>query len=208
MTELARQALTAGLGLGEFVFAFWLLATCSLLVLVPLAVVATGPLVDPVAVLVALSPSRAARMALLAIAASALAFFLLVASWFGTPLAIALAVVAVVVFLYGYAGVCVAIGDRALRSVGIDAPMWLASIVGVVVLRVLRLVPVVGGIAHAAVAFIGFGAASAALTDKAVSWHRRRLPDEEQFAGERITEWDEVLRLDDEGRQQPPGDRG
>jgi hypothetical protein len=84
----------------------------------------------------------------------------------GIPFGIALLLAAIPVLLIAYVTSAWMVGRRVLRSR--SAGRWAALLVGWLILRVLALIPVVGGLVWLAATVVGLGALAVAL------WRARR----------------------------------
>lgn len=191
MGQLLRDMLAVATG-AEWGFSWTVWAGISGLAIVGGLVCATvgQRMLDPVVVLVALRPGRVARWMALVAVASPGAFALLVFSFVGIPLAVLGFFGGLLATGLGYLAIAAVAGDRLARLAGSHPPPWVAMLIGIALLRLLRLVPLhVGAALHTAVIWAAYAAACAAALDLAWSWHRRRMPDHEQFAGEQLIEW-------------------
>lgn len=173
-----------------FSFSVWAGVTAVLLLAGTMLAAAVPQVLDPIAVEVALRPRRVALWAPITLVVLPAATVALVLTIIGAPLAILLLFGALVGGALGYLGAGLILGDRVLTRAGYVAPPWLACIVGVLLLRLVRLVPVIGGALHLIVALFALAAAAVIARDLAWSWHLRRLPDDVQFRDEGIIEWD------------------
>lgn len=176
--------------LTQFSFAIWAAVTLLLLLVAPLLAVVARRVIDPVAVVVGLQPRRIGVWLPGTVIGGPLVIGLFAVSVVGVPIAVLLLFAAALVAGIGYLAVAIVLGDRVARMAGRPVEPWLAMVLGVLLLRALRLVPILGGPVHAIVLLIGLAAGTAVCADLAWSWHRRRLPDEVQFAGEDLIEWD------------------
>lgn len=193
MGSLVSDVTRALLGLGtDLSLIAWGFVTVLLVAIGPM-LVHVGPRVfGPPARLAAAEPTRVTGWSfafVLSLTVSAL-------------LAMALAIVAAPVLLLlltwalgagfvGYFAMAWLLGDRiaAWSGAAQAPPPWLAALLGLVVIRLVRLVPFVGGLLHAVVILAGCGAVTAVTWRLALAWHRRRMPDAQQFAGEVLVEW-------------------
>jgi hypothetical protein len=99
-------------------------------------------------------------------------------------------ILAILVGMAGYLAMGRLFGEVTARKLGAgEAPPWLAALIGIAILRLVRLVPILGAAAHSLLVWIAFSAASIATVRMAWSWHKRRLPDAVQFRGETLVEW-------------------
>ena len=190
MSALLRELGEFALGLsGDLSLTVWLLITLVVVLTGTILSVVARPVIDPVAVIVALEPGAAAVWMFVSAAAVPLLTMLLVYSLVGIPLAV-LGVLAVALGAgLGYLAVAIVLGDRLTRAVGRPLHPAAAMLVGIALLRLVRLVPFVGAPIHSLAAWFGFGAVSLLSWRLLVSFHRRRMPDNEQFAGEQLIEW-------------------
>lgn len=180
--------MATGIGF-EFSVAAWAGMSALLLVAAPIVVRVSAPLIEPIAVDMAVHPARVARWMLLGPVGAALVTVMLVATIVGAPLAIIFLFAAVLAGGAGYVALCLVAGHQLMRMSGHQLPDWQSVIVGVLIARLVRLLPLVGGPLHGIIVWAGFAAAAALSWDAALSWHRRRLPDRMQFPDEEIIEW-------------------
>ncbi len=181
--DLGRVAL----GLTPFSWLLWGYVTVLLLVTGPVFVQVAPKVVDPPARLLATDPVRVAvwlPLSLLTTVCVTLATFVTIIAPLLMPVFVLLVGIA------GYLALGRLVGAQAWRWVADDEPgPWLAALVGILLLRVVRLVPYAGAFAHSLLVWIGFAAATCAATRAAWAWHRRRMPDVVQFRGETLVEW-------------------
>ena len=196
-TRLASDIAGLLFGSGAVDPGIWALVTASLLVLGALAIGATGSFVDAGAVQLITRPRRVALWMIVGPVATAFVFSTAVVTIIGIPLAILVALAALVVGMYGYLSVAraVASGLAGQWSSGLAGLGW--TLAAVVALRMLRLIPAVGGMLHGAIVWIAFGAGMLVMVDRFRSWQARRLPDEEQFPGP-VIEWEDPREGDRE----------
>lgn len=181
---------------GEFSWLIWIGVTLSLIALAMVLTTIAHRLVDPIAVQLQIHRSRVAAWVPLSIIGWSLLGGMLLISLIGAPLVIVVILVAAGAGYVGIVALALVVGTRIMVAVrGVEPPPWQAAIVGMLVLRLVRVIPFVGAFAFGVITLIGMAAASALLWDKALSWHRRRLPDDVQFAGETLIEWDDVREL-------------
>lgn len=192
MGPLVGDVLRVALGIDTpFSWALWAFVTVVVLVVGVTMGVATPGVIDPVAVQAGSRPNRV----LLWMPLSVLAFLGLVLFLAVTIVGIPFAGMLVPVFLVtaglGYIALARLLGDRLVRRLGSggDVHPAVAMLVGLLLLRALRLVPFIGAAAHSLVGWYGLAATTVVAWDVAWSWHRRRMPDAEQFAGETLVEW-------------------
>lgn len=175
------------LGLTPFSLLLWGYVTVLLLVVGPVFTQVAPKVVDPPARLMATDPVRVTLWMPLSFMVLVGGTVALLITIFG---ALLMPLVAILVGIAGYLAFARLLGERVAGAAGMQAPApWLASVVGIVLLRLLRLVPVVGAAAHSLVAWVGFAAATCIVVGAAWSWHRRRMPDRVQFRGETLIEW-------------------
>ena len=175
------------LGLTPFSFALWLYVSVLLLIVGPVFVQVAPKVVDPPARLIATDPVRVVvwmPLSVLLLVAVTVALFITILGAMLMPLA------AILVGMAGYLAIARLIGEQLGAKVGLAtvAP-WLAAAIGIGVLRVVRLVPILGAPAHSLVAWVGFAAATCITVRQGRQWWLRRLPDERQFRGETLVEW-------------------
>lgn len=175
------------LGLTEFSFFLWAYVSAILLLVGPVFVQVSPQVIDPPARLLATDPVRVTIWMPISVIGLFLVTLFLLITIFGAML---MPILAILVGLAGYLAVGRLLGEQLGRAAGLaEVAPWLAAFVGILVLRLVRLVPYVGAPAHSLVAWVGFAAASCTTVAMAWSWYRRRLPDEQQFRGETLIEW-------------------
>ncbi len=186
--ELARDIIAAAFGLGGLSIEIWLLITVGMLVSAAVVLAAMPSWTDAIASEVTLDPARTVRWVLLATAGWAITFTTFVVTIIGIPLAMLVALAVPMVTLGGYVGISQAI---AARLVG----RWDSLLAGIgwtllvlLVLRALRLVPLVGGVLQGVIVWLALAAGTMVTWDLVRSWHARRMPDAEQFP-EGVIEW-------------------
>ncbi|MCW2950501.1 MAG: hypothetical protein JWN41_1514 [Thermoleophilia bacterium] len=192
MTSLLRDVLHLMLGIGlTFRPMVWALVTLVLLLVAPLVVTVSPRVMDPPGVLLAKFPERVAAWLggslVLTFATMLFLFVTIVAA----PAAFLVPVFVVVATLGGFFAFARIVGDVLVRrfASGTSPPPWAAVCVGIVVLRLVRVVPFAGAALFSVVLWIGYAAMCAVTWDAARSWHRRRMPDARQFHGETLIEW-------------------
>jgi hypothetical protein len=187
IVELFVDLAQVALGLTPFSWLVWAYVTILLLVVGPVFVQVAPRLVDPPARLLATDPLRVAVWMPLSLLAAFLATVLLFITIFGAMLA---PIGAIALLGAGYLGIARLLGERLLTPLGpASAQPWLAALAGIVVLRLVRLVPYVGAPAQALVGWVAFAAATCVAVRAGRQWWRRRLPDRVQFRGETLVEW-------------------
>ena len=175
------------LGLTPFSWLLWAYVSVLLLAVGPVFTQVAPKVVDPPARLIATDPVRVTIWMPLSVLLLFFGTIALVITIFGAML---MPIVAILVGLAGYLAIARLVGERLGAWLGLaQVPPWLASLLGILVLRALRLVPFVGAAAHSLVAWIGFAAASVVAWQMARQWYRRRMPDARQFRGELLVEW-------------------
>lgn len=181
------DAAQVALGLTTFSWLAWAYVTVLLLVVGPTFVQVAPKVVDPPARLIATDPMRVAVWMPLSIGLFAGATIVLMITIFGAVLA---PIGAAMLGMAGYLAISRLLGERLLAPLarGAVAP-WLASLAGIAVLRVVRLVPYVGAPAQSLVLWVGMAATTCIAVRMGRQWWRRRLPDEVQFRGETLVEW-------------------
>jgi hypothetical protein len=181
--DLARVAL----GLAPLSLAAWAYVTVLVLLVGPVMAQAAPRLVDPPARLLAADPLRVAvwlPLSTLVLVMGTIALAITIIGAVLAPLA------AIGLALVGYLALAVLVGERLLQRAGVASPApWLAALVGLLLVRLVRLVPLVGGLAHSIALWIGFAAATCIALRMLRSHWRRRLPDADQFRGETLVEW-------------------
>lgn len=186
--NLGADTLKILLGFTTFSWIAWGLTSVLLLVTGPILVQAMPRFVDPVSRKVVLDPLKVVIWMPLSTGAAFLITIGLVITIFGAVLA---PLFILGLLLVGYLAVARIIGSKVLPATiqHTDFSPLLTTMVGILILRVVRLVPVVGALTHSLLIWIGFAAACLTAVEAARRWWRRRLPDEQQFRGELLVEW-------------------
>jgi hypothetical protein len=180
-------------------YTFWLFVT---LVLVASGVVLATigeRLLRPISVEVALRPGRVLLWMPLSIIAIPLAMTALILTIIGAGLAVIL-VLAIPVFVgVAYCAVGELVGVDVLRR-SRDAAVHpaVAVAVGVTLLRLTKLVPFFGPLIQLLILWFLLAAVCAVLKDAAWSAYRRRLPDDVQFEGDGVVEWNPPAAAEDD----------
>ncbi len=190
ISDAARALFGVGVG---FSFVAWLFVTILLVSLGPMFVQVAPRLYGPPARQAGADLPRtiawsAGFIALLLLSALVAMATVIVAA----PILLVLLAWALGAGFVGYFAIAWLVGERILvriRDLEEAPPAWLSTLVGLAVIRAVRLVPFVGGIAHAIAILLGCGACAAVSWRLAVGWHRRRMPDAKQFDGEVLVEW-------------------
>jgi hypothetical protein len=180
--QLVVDVLRVALGLTDFSWLLWAYVTVLLLLVGPVFAHVAPRVVDPPARMLATDPVRVVIWMPLSVLGAFVLTILLVITIFGAML---MPILALLAGMVGYLALAQLLGTRIVAT----APAWLATALGIVVLRAVRLVPFVGAAAHSLLVWIGFAAASCLAVRMAWSWHRRRMPDVVQFRGETLVEW-------------------
>jgi hypothetical protein len=191
VNDLLQDVLRLMLGIGvDFHPLVWALVTLLLLLVGPLLVTVSPRVIDPAAVLMATQPNRVAAWVGGSLAATFGVVLFLAITIVGAPAAFLVPVWVLLATLAGLFAFAQLAGDRALRAMSVAAPPpWAAAAVGLILFRLVRLVPLIGAPAFSIICWIGYAAVCALAWDRARSWHRRRMPDAQQFAGETLVEW-------------------
>ncbi len=200
MGSLIADILRLATGQTHFYLEFWLAVTLTLVIAGVFMVFVGQRLIQPVCLLVTNQPGRALRWMPISAAGIPAIIFLLLITIVGSPLSVVVLFVVPMIGAVGYIACALMLGDMVMRSWGREVPDWLAVIVGVLLVRLVRAVPFIGATLHSFYAWFVTAAACALVWDLAVSWYRRRMPDEEQFAGESLIEWDDVAVTPEHGR--------
>lgn len=175
------------LGLTPFSLLLWAYVSVLLVLVGPVFVQVAPKVIDPPARLLAADPVRVTIWMPISLIGSFLLTIALIITIFGAML---VPILAILVGMAGYLALGRLIGEVVARRFGAgDVPPWLAALVGIALLRLVRLVPILGAPTHSLLIWIGFSAASIATVRMAWSWHKRRLPDAVQFRGETLVEW-------------------
>lgn len=190
MGALATDILRLALGVGvPFSWTLWLAVSALwLLVGPPLALVAPR-VIDPIAAQVVARPERVALWMPGSIVATFGVIFGLALTIVGIPLTVLVVAAIPLLLAAGYLAVALVLGDVASRRLWRPLPAWAAALLGLALLRLLRALPLIGAAAQSVVLWVGYASAAALLWAAVRSWHRRRMPDVEQFAGETLVEW-------------------
>lgn len=190
MTALFHDVLRFAIGATPFSVGIWAGVTVLLLIVGAVMATVAPRLLDPAAVLAITDRRRVLLWMPLSAAIFALLIVFLIVTIIGAPLA-SIVVVALPIFGgIGYLGTALVLGDRVVvRWLQTSPPPWVAIVVGVSIFRIIRAIPVVGAPAHSLIAWYGLAVITALTWDVCLSWHRRRMPDAEQFAGETLIEW-------------------
>jgi hypothetical protein len=192
MNELAAEVLRLSLGIGTpFSWLAWAYVSVILLVVGPVFAQVAPKVVDPPAVLLGSDPVVVGRWVGLSIFATfaALAFFVI--TIIGAPAGLVIVPSwLVLATMAGYIALARLVGELLLVRWSVAAPPpWAATAIGIVAFRLVRAVPFVGAAAHSLLCVTGYAAVCAVTWRLARSWHRRRMPDAEQFRGETLVEW-------------------
>jgi hypothetical protein len=182
--------LMLGIGL-HFNALVWALVTLVFVLVGPFIVTVSPKVMEPPAVLLAKHPNRVAIWlggSLVATFATILFLFITIV---GAPAASLVPVFVLLATLAGFFAFARLIGDSLLRRATSMAlpPPWAAVLVGIILLRLVRVIPFIGAAAFSVVLWIGYAAMCAVTWDRLRSWHRRRMPDAKQFRGETLVEW-------------------
>ncbi len=175
------------LGLTTFSWILWSYVSVLLLVVGPLFVQVAPRLVDPPARLLATDPVRVTIWLPLSVLLLVLTTIALFITIFGAML---MPLLAIGIGLVGYLAIARLLGEwigRSMRQATV-AP-WLAAMLGILALRLVRAVPILGAPTHSLIAWIGFAATTCIAVQASKQWYRRRLPDARQFQGETLVEW-------------------
>lgn len=192
MNQLAGEVLRLALGIGTpFSWLAWAYVSVILLVVAPLFAQVAPKVVDPPAVLLGSEPVVVGQWVGLSIVTTFGAILFFVITIIGAPAGLVIVPTWIVLAtLAGYIAIARLGGEQLLVRWGVTAPApWAATAIGIVVLRLVRAVPFVGAAAHSLVCLTGYAAVCAVSWRLARSWHRRRMPDAEQFRGETLVEW-------------------
>lgn len=187
VVQLFVDVAQVALGLTPFSMVAWTYVTVLLLATGPAFAHVAPRVIDPPARMLAVDPVRIVRwmpLSVLTMFAATLALFITVIGALLVPM------LAIALVLVGFLAVSRLVGELLLVRLGVAAPgAALASAVGIVALRVVRLVPYLGAPVQSLIGWAGFAAAAACAVRGAWSWHKRRLPDVVQFRGETLVEW-------------------
>lgn len=192
MISLLKDVLNLMLGIGvPFRPLVWALVTLVLLLVGPLVVTVSPRVMDPPGVLLAARPERVAAWlggSLLMVFGTIFFLAITIVGFAGIVLVPVFVALGVIGGFFAFARV---VGHTLLRRyASIDSPVaWMSVILGIVVLRLVRVVPFIGAAAFSLVLWIGFAAMCAVAWEQLRSWHRRRMPDKQQFRGETLVEW-------------------
>lgn len=204
MGSLAQDVLRFILIGGDFSWLIWLGVTVSLIALAAVLSTIAPRLVDPIAIEIAVRPARIATWIPLSFLMWGLLSMILFISIIAAPLIVIVFLGATAAAVIGLIALSMIVGDRvSYRYLHKTIAPWKAAVIGMALARLIRAIPYVGAFVFGLIMLVALAAASALIWDKSLSWHRRRLPDDVQFAGENLIEWDEVS-----GKQTPtPGEQ-
>jgi hypothetical protein len=190
MGSLLRDVLSFAAGTGfEFSFVAWALLTLLLAGVGSVMILALPQLFEPMAIEVALRPGRVALWIPISLIAVPLVLLFFMASIVASPLSVVVAFLIAIGTVFGYMSVAYVTGDRITRAAGHELPPVAAFLVGLILIRLIRLIPVIGAFVHSIVVLVALAATCAVGWDLVRSWHKRRLPDDVQFQNERLIEW-------------------
>jgi len=187
LVELFVDIGRIALGLTPFSFLLWAYVSVVLLLVGPVFVQVAPKVIDPPARLIATDPVRVTIWMPLSLLGSFALTVALIITIFGAML---MPIIAILVGMAGYLALARLVGEQVGRRAGVaEVPPWAAAAIGIVLLRLVRLVPIVGAAGHSLLVWVGFAAAACTTVRLAWSWHRRRMPDVVQFRGETLIEW-------------------
>ncbi len=190
MGALLRDVMSFAAGTAtQFSLSIWLFMTLLLVGVGVVMILALPQLFEPIAVEIALRPGRVAAWIPISIIVVPFVLALLMATIVAAPLSVVAVFILAVWTVCGYLSLAYVVGDRMARAAGRDVQPFIALIIGLVAIRLLRVIPIVGAIAHSIVVLIALAATCAVGWDMLRSWHKRRLPDHVQFRDENLTEW-------------------
>lgn len=205
MTELAHQILTFALGWTGFSVTIWLMFTGLLLLGGAVLTAVAAPVIDPIAVELVVRPGRVQRWLPISLLGSILLFMLLIVTIVGSPLAVIFAFACGIGAFLGYIALSLVVGNRIATRFGWKLSPWQLTMVGIILIRLVRLIPYAGGVLSLVWLWIAYAAMCAVAWDHIWSWHKRRLPDDVQFKDEsNLIEWEETP-LGKAGRGLPDG---
>lgn len=190
MGELLRDVMSFAVGTAtQFSLSIWLFMTLLLIGVGVVMILALPQLFEPIAVEIALRPGRVVAWIPISLIGVPLVIALLMATIVAAPLSVVAVFVLAIWTVGGYMSLAYVMGDRIARASGRDVPPYVALIIGLVVIRMLRLLPIIGASLHSLIVLIALAATCAVGWDMLRSWHKRRLPDHVQFRDENLTEW-------------------
>jgi hypothetical protein len=190
VTSLLQDAAAiAGGNQWEFSFAIWAYLTVLAVACAAVLTAATPQLTTPLVVEVLARPWRVAKWTLLAGPCSLIVLVTLAFTGFGAPFAVLLSFLGLGLGCVGTIALATAVMSRAVAQQAFVVKPWVLAVVGMLAVRVIRLVPFVGAWLESLIVVVGYSLAFVVMVDGIRSWHARRMPDEQQFAGERLVEW-------------------
>ncbi len=190
MGELLRDVVSFATGTATgFSFSVWLFITLLVGGVGSVVLIALPRMFEPIAIELALRPGRILAWLPISIIGVPLLLALLMATIVGAPFSVVAAFAIAIGTVIGYVSLAYVTGDRMARAAGRELPPYAAFILGLACLRIVRLIPFVGGTLHSILVWIAMAGACAVGWDMIYSWHKRRLPDDVQFRNEQLTEW-------------------
>jgi hypothetical protein len=192
MSQLIVDVLRVAFGVGiDFSFIAWAYVSAILLLVGPLFAQIAPRVIEPPARVLASEPRVVAWWLPLSWLATFGVVLFLAITIVGIPAAMLVPLIVIVLALGGYVALARLTGERLAVQLGAKTvpPVWLATLIGITLFRLIRLVPFVGAAAHSLIAWISYAAVCLVLYRAARSWHARRMPDAQQFAGETLIEW-------------------
>jgi hypothetical protein len=172
-----------------FSFPVWAFVSAMLISCAAVLTAATPQLVSPITVEAMARPTRVAMWTFLAAPITVFGTIVLAFTGVGAPIAVISIFLCLGMIVVGTSACLAGISAQVFRMNGMVLQPWAAALVGMSVLRLVRLIPYVGAPVQSLVLLIGFSAAFVVAMDAARSWHARRMPDAKQFEGEHLIEW-------------------
>lgn len=176
----------------QFSIIVWFFVTTLIVFIGPFLVQVAPTIYTPVARSIAVQPEKVMAWSVSFIAVVCVALLIAMATAiFAAPLLVILFMWILCAGFVGYFATAYLLGEKLLIKLELsNTPKpWMATAVGLLVVRLVRLIPFIGGPIHAIFVLAGFGAASAMSWKVFLSWHKRRMPDAKQFDGETLIEW-------------------
>jgi len=191
MGHLIGDVVRVALGIRvEFHMVAWIYVTVLALVLGPVFAQVGPRWIDPPATLLATKPQKVAMWMPLSLLLTFAVIFAFAISIVGAPAAFLVPIAGLMATFIGYIALARLLGARIVsRVAGSEPAPYLAALVGIVVFRLVRLVPIVGAFAHSMLCWVSYAAVIAIFWSIAINWHRRRMPESKQFRGETLVEW-------------------
>lgn len=185
--DLAR--LVTGIG-ADFSWLAWAYISILILLIGPLIVQVSPRVMRPTARLAATQKTRVTAWIVVSLLVTFGAIMLLFATFVAAPAAVFVLLWLLGASFFGYLALSQLVGQLIITRLGGEkSPPWLSALIGLLTFRLIRLIPIVGGLLHTGLTLYGYGAICALSWYLALAWHKRRMPDSKQFDGELLVEW-------------------